>query len=86
MNLDDGRIFQPDIKNAFSFSDPKDLCLEMGHIPFIKHLRYQLIKAFVEFDSTRFSLSVRPHCEAIKQVTWGFIRMQTLSDFVTPQP
>ena len=38
MNLDDGRIFQPDIKNAFSFSDPKNLCLEMGHILFIKHL------------------------------------------------
>ena len=67
MNLDDGSIFQSDIKKMLSAFDPKDLCLEMGYIPSIKHLRYQLITAFVGFDSTRFILSVRPHCAAINK-------------------
>ena len=63
----------------------KTFCLETENIPFLKHLRNQLIQALVEFNSTRFSLIVRPHCEATKPLTfWGVIRMQNVKIFSKP--
>ena len=60
--------------------DRKGLLFENGKtFPFLKHLRDQLIQALVEFNSTRFFLIVRPHCEATKPLTfWGITRMQNV--------
>ena len=63
----------------------KTFCLETEKFPFFRHLKNELIQALVEFNSTRFSLIVRPHCEATKQVTfWGIIRMQNVKLFGKP--
>ena len=52
--------------------DRKGLLFENGKtFPFfLQHLRDQLIQALVEFNSTRFFLIVRPHCEATKPLTF----------------